>query len=390
LPGATHIEIPMDIPALETTGTPVKIKTIGLSAPDETSIRKADEYLKKAQHPVIIAGNGVLRAGATAELTSLAKKLQAPVVETFMGIGSVDARNALRLPPINLQARDWAMCRLDQTDLVIAIGYDPIDSPARCWNTNKDKLIIHIDSLPSVVDEHYVPEIEIVAGISETLSKLTQVCSPGKQNFETENLHELPFRELERYRKDTSFPLKPQKIIADLRACLGEDDILVSDVGAHKLWLARLYPAYKPDTFIISNGFAPVGFALPATIGVKLARPQSKVVAVCGDGGFLINSQELETAKRLEIPLVIMVWVDSSFGLIEWKQVNKFGNHYGVRFDNPDLVKYAESFGLHGYKVEKASDLKPVLQKALQDNMPSVIEVPVDYNENHRLAEDLY
>jgi len=388
-PGATHIEIPMDISAAEVQGAPLEVKTTEYTIPSPSSIQKAANIIEQASYPVIIAGNGVIRRGAGRQLTELATKLQIPVTQTFMGIGSIDYLNPLAILSIDLQARGWAMCGLDQTDVVIAVGYDLIDSAPRFWNPDKRKKIIHINTLPGVIDEHYLPEIELVGEIGTTLEALAEACQRGKSSPIQGSIRELVLSELEKYREDDGFPLKPQKVVADLRSALGNDDILVSDVGAHKLWIARMYPANKPNTVIISNGFASMGFAVPGAIAAKLVHPESKVVAVSGDGGFLMNSQELETAKRLGVSFVTVVWVDSSYGLVEWKQMNKFGSSFGVSFSNPDLVKYADSLGLPGYRVSHPGELLPTLQRALEERLPSLVEVPIDYRENPKLTEKM-
>jgi len=388
-PGATHIEIPMDISAAEVHGAPLEVKTTGYPVPSPLSIRKAADIIEQASCPVIIAGNGVIRRGATRQLTELAGKLQIPVTQTFMGIGSIDYRNPLSVLSIDLQARDWAACDLGQTDVVIAVGYDLIDSAPRFWNPEKGKKIIHIHALPSAVDEHYLPDIELVGEIGMILEALAEACQAREPSPIQGSIREVVIGELEKYREDEGFPLKPQKVIADLRSVLKDDDIVIADVGAHKLWIARMYPVSKPDTVIISNGFASMGFAVPGAIAAKLVNPNSKVVAVSGDGGFLMNSQELETAKRLGVPFVTMVWNDSSYGLIEWKQMNKFGGSFGVGLGNPDLVKYADSLGLPGYRVSHPEELLPTLQKALEQKLPSLIEVPIDYRENPKLLEKM-
>ena len=322
-------------------------------------------------------------------MTELAQKLQIPVTQTFMGIGSIDYLNPLSILSIDLQARDWAMCGLDRTDVVITVGYDLIDCAPRFWNADKRKRIIHINTLPSVVDEHYLPEIELVGEIGTILNDLTEACQRTKSPPVQGSISELVLGELEKYREDEGFPVKPQKVVADLRSILEDDDIVISDVGAHKLWIARMYPANKPNTVVISNGFASMGFAIPGAIAAKLVHPKRRVVAVSGDGGFLMNSQELETAKRLGVSFVTVVWVDSSYGLVEWKQMSKFGSSFGVSFGNPDLIKYADSLGLPGYRINHPREFLPTLRRAFEQRLPSLIEVPIDYGENPKLTEKM-
>jgi acetolactate synthase-1/2/3 large subunit len=388
-PGATHIELPMDVLDKEVSGAPVKINKVASTVPGTPAIREALRIIAQARYPVIIVGGGVIRRGVSKQLVEMAEKLQIPVTQTFMGIGAIDSHNPLSLLNMNLSAHDWVMYGMDRADTVITIGYEAIDCSPRFWNSDKGKRIIHIGNLPPVTDEYYVPELEIVADIGKTLSALTEAGQTRKNWLAGGTFRKEVLEELDRYGTDTAFPMKPQKVIADLRYALEEDDILVSDVGAHKLWLGRMYPVRKPNTLIISNGFAPVGFAVPAAIATKLVYPQRNVVAIVGDGGFLMNSQELETAKRQGISFVTVVWVDSSFGLIEWKQMNKFGHSFGVRFGNHDFKKYAESLGLPGYRVNNAGDFLPVLHRAFAEKLPSIIAVPIAYGENHRLLEKI-
>lgn len=388
-PGATHIEFPEDVAAQESQAEPLEPKPVKYARPNPESIAGAAEIIAKAQYPIILAGNGVIRRKASKELTALARKVQIPVTYTFMGKGAIDYKEPLCLLTVGLQSRDWVMCGLERADAVIAVGYDLVEYSPRSWNTDRRKKIIHIDSLPSEVDSFYQPEVEIVGEISAALEELAEACNFQKEPVGEATLRQLILSELADYREDTGFPLKPQKVLADLREALSPEDILVSDVGAHKLWIARMFPARKPNTVLISNGFASMGIAVPGAIAAKLAQPGKKVVAVSGDGGFLMNSQELETAKRLGTSFVCLVWTDSSYGLIEWKQRNLFGSSFGVNFNNPDLVQYAQSFGLPAFRIERATDFLPTLQQALDLKLPSVIEVPIDYRENLRLTERL-
>ncbi|MDP2661689.1 MAG: thiamine pyrophosphate-dependent enzyme, partial [Dehalococcoidia bacterium] len=345
--------------------------------------------IAEAKSPIIIAGNGVLRRGASREILALAEKVHIPVAETFMGKGALDYRHHLSLMSVGLQERDWIMCGLDRADLVIAIGYDMVEYAPRYWNPLKDKVIIHLDNSPAEVQEHYVPRVEIVADVCEGLLALADACEGMRPFPHHAALREIILGELAQYREDDSFPMKPQRLVSDLRAALGEDDILVSDVGAHKVWLARMYPAICPNTILISNGLAAMGIAVPGAIAAKLVHPNRKVVAVAGDGSFLMTAPELETAKRLGTPFVTVVWVDGAYGLIQWKQLTNFGRAFGVSFNNPDFVVYAQAFGLPGFRVERAADFLPTLQQALAIPEPSVIEVAVDYGENLRLTEKL-
>jgi acetolactate synthase-1/2/3 large subunit len=285
---------------------------------------------------------------------------------------------------------------------VIAVGYDLVEyAPAR-WNPDGQKRIVHIDTQPAEVDVAYQPEVELIGDIGGSLERLLSALLPlgiggrdatqrheAKEVLVNADLRMELLADLDACVNDQAFPIKPQRAIYELRRALAPEDIVVSDVGAHKIWVARLYQAYEPNTVIISNGFAAMGIALPGAIGAKLVHPERKVVALCGDGGFLMNSQELETAKRIGADVTVVIWRDDGYGLIDWKQRNEFGRPFGVEFGNPDFVAYAESFGIAGFRPTSADDLYPTLRKALDTNGPSVVEVPIDYRENLRLTEHL-
>ena len=276
-----------------------------------------------------------------------------------------------------------------KSDLIIVLGYDFAEYAPSHWNPKGQKRVIHIDYTPSEVDDHYPVAVELVGDIGETLSSLSELAKDSKDAEFSYILRDYILGELEEALRYDGFPVKPQRIIAELREVMRRDDIIISDVGAHKIWLARMYPTYEPNTLLISNGFSAMGIALPGAIAAKLLYPEKKVVAVCGDGGFMMTCQELETACRLNLPIVVLIFNDNGYGLIKWKQLEKFGREYGVSFGNPNFVQLANSFGAKGYKVKAASELKYVLTEALEQRVPAVIDVPVDYSENMRLTERL-
>ncbi len=388
-PGAAFVSLPENIAAMEVAGSPMRPTPIEYAFPRPQDLLRASSLIAQAKRPIIIAGNGVLRRNASQELQVLVEAIHVPVAETFMGKGALDYRHHLSLMAVGLQARDWIMCGLDRADLVIAVGYDMVEYAPRFWNPGKDKAIIHLDSCPAEVQEHYVPQVEIVADVREGLLALAGTCH-GMNPFPYHTaLRDLINQELADCQSDDSFPVKPQRLVADLRAALGNEDVLVSDVGAHKVWLARMFPTSCQNTILISNGFAAMGIAVPGAIAAKLVSPNRKVVAVVGDGSFLMTSSELETAKRIGTPFVTVVWVDGAYGLIGWKQQSAFGRSFGVAFGNPDFAAYAQAFGLPGFRVESASDFLPTLRRAMDLPEPSVIEVAVDYSENLRLTEKL-
>jgi acetolactate synthase-1/2/3 large subunit len=403
-PGPTHIELPENVAATKVAAeaAPLVPGKTYFPEPTDEAIAHAADLIATSQRPIVLAGNGVLRRQASAELRAFARGLHVPVAATFMGKGAMDDRSHLSLMAVGLQARDHVLSGFDRSDLVICVGYDLVEyAPAR-WNPDGRKRIVHIDTQPAEVDAQYRPEVELIGDIDGSLSRLLAALLPrgisgrdaGERHEARETLVHADLRnallaDLEAGAAGDAFPITPQRAIADLREALGPDDIVVSDVGAHKVWVARLYQAYEPNTVIISNGFAAMGISLPGAIAAKLVNPNRKVVALCGDGGFLMNSQELETARRVGANITVVVWRDDGYGLIDWKQRNEFGRPFGVEFGNPDFVKYAESFGIAGFRPDRAADLLPTLRRALDVDGPAVVEVPIDYRENLRLTERL-
>lgn len=404
-PGSTHLELPEDVASMPVAPgvrpMPVRRTTYPQAGP--AILESAAELLCKARRPLVLAGNGVIRRevsghGAAEALADLVHRLNLPVTHTFMGKGCIDYRDPAALPTVGLQrpgADLSAHPQLRDADLVVTVGYDLVEWSPAIWNPRRDKEIVHIDSTPAEIDGYYLTALEVVGEIGDALHALAQLCQAqehswweesGGRRQKAEGSTAMAMASLRSYADDDSMPMKPQRIIWDLRQALADDDILVSDVGAHKLWLALFYPASKPNTVVISNGFATMGIAVPGGLAAKLARPERKVVAVSGDGGFLMNSQELETACRLGIPYVNVVWTDGRYGVIELNQQRRFGSAYGVEFGNPDLIQYARSFGVPAWRVEQAADFGTVLRRALEMDKPTLIEVPVDYTENMKLG----
>ena len=389
-PGASFIDLPENIAAMEldTEKLPLKVQGPMPPRPPLEKVEEAVEVIGRAKLPIIIAGNGVIRAGACDSLLGFAQKLNIPVATTFMAKGSFPVTHRLSLGAVGLQSDDYISCGLNRADVVICVGYDMVEYHPRLWNPSKNIKIVHIDPIPSEVDEHYILEVGVIGDIGAALDDISAKAVPSKGDY-GERLHAALAGEAASYADDKGFPIKPQKLIWDLRVALDPDDIVISDVGAHKMWMARMYPAEEPNTCIISNGFASMGIALPGAVSAKLAYPERKVVAVTGDGGFLMNSQEIETALRIGVSIVIVVCRDASYGLIEWRQMVRFGRESGAKFNNPDFVKYTESFGAKGYLVESAEGFLPILNQAIKDDTVVVIDCPVDYKENLKLTERL-
>jgi acetolactate synthase-1/2/3 large subunit len=388
-PGGSFIDFPENVAAMQLVGKqPQKVQSAKPPVPPQDKLDQAAQIISNARYPLVMAGNGVVRARADAELVAFAEKLNIPVATTFMAKGSIPFSHNLSLGTVGLQAHDYVACGFDRADVVVCVGYDMIEYHPHLWNKEKSTKIIHIDLSPAEVDEHYILECGVIGDISAALDGIAEKAIP-KPESQAITLRETIVEELTSHANDDSFPMVPQRIILDLREALQPEDIVVSDVGAHKMWMARMYQAERPNTCIISNGFASMGIGLPGAIAAKLAYPDRTALTVTGDAGFLMNSQEIETALRIGVAIIILVWNDSKYGLIKWHQDRRFGRDTQIEFNNPDLVKYAESFGAIGYRVENAADLLPTLKQAIADNTVVLIDCPVDYSENMKLTEKL-
>lgn len=388
-PGACFIDFPENLAELEITdAAPLKVQQATIPYPPQNKIQQAIECINDAEYPIIMAGNGVIRAKASAALVKFATQANIPVSNTFMAKGVIPFSNPLSLGTIGLQAHDYVSCGFDKADLIICIGFDMIEYHPHLWHSDKNKKIIHVDVSPAEVDEFYILECGVIGDIQQSLEAFTKGVIP-KKTYHAFALREVIVEQTKRYANDEAFPVKPQKILWDLRQVLKDEDIIISDVGAHKMWIARLYQANQPNTCLISNGFASMGISLPGAIAAKLIYPERTIVAVTGDGGFLMNSQEIETALRVNAPIIILIWHDDEYGLIHWKQNIRFGRPSHITFKNPDFVKYAESFGAKAYRITETAMLIPTLKQAIQDNTVVIIDCPVDYRENMKLTEEL-
>jgi acetolactate synthase-1/2/3 large subunit len=392
-PGATHLELPEDVMAQQLDATPLPRRRLAHPEPSARELMRAAEMICRAECPVVLAGNGVLRARAAPALREFTRATGIPIAETFMGKGALDYEDPRALGTVGLHDRDYELAGFEDADLVIAVGYDLVEHAPEHWNPRRDKRIVVIDTVPAEIDAYYTPEVELVGDVYHVLMRLAQECRDGRTDPHpppvSSRLRDVVLGSLEAAREDDGFPMRPPRVLWELRQALGPTDMLVSDVGLHKLWIARMFPAHEPNTVLIANGLAGMGFALPGAIAAKLVYPERRVVAVSGDGGFLMNVQELETAARLRTAVVNVIWEDRRFGSIAWKQQQRFGEHFGTDFQNPDFVKLAESFGLPAWRCGSAADFGQHLRHALSLDVPSLIVLPIDYSVDVAISDEL-
>lgn len=391
-PGAVYLAIPEDVESAEVADElkPLPVNIVRPQDPSPGQIARAADVLAHAKQPIILAGHGASRADAAHSLVRFSERLGLPVATTFNGKGVFPDDHPHALGAAGFMRHDYVNFGFDEADVLVTVGYELQEFDPVKINPNGDKKIIHIHQSPAEVDVHYPVEVGIQGDISRSLDALAAAAPKRFEiNGTGEKIRTLIRQELEQAREENGFPLSPRRIVADVRQAMGRKDIVLADTGAVKMWMARMYPTYEPNTMLVSNGLSSMGFSVPGALAAKLAFPERKVLAATGDGAFLMNSQEIETAVREHIPLVVLVWVDDAYGLIEWKMDLELGRNSNIKFGNPDFVKYAESFGAHGYRIAHADELLPTLRKALDDDAVSVIAVPVDYSANLQLTDKL-
>ncbi len=393
-PGACMIELPEDVASMDAAELdPIPRSRPLRAVPSSESIHHAWDLIKSANSPIVLAGYGAARKGSSQALRAFAESTGIGVINTFMAKGTIDRNSLNSLFTIGLQAKDLISRALDESDLVITVGYDMVEYPPQLWNADCSKRIVHLDFAPSEVDENYRVEVEVVGDVASALGMLNELVEQQPFSIDMTRQHAIRHEMLDEFRAHSgdsdAGPVRPQKVLWDVREFLGPKDIVLSDVGAHKMWIARHYQCDEPNTCLISNGFASMGFALPGAIGAHMVYPERRVLAIAGDGGFLMNVQEMETAKRLNSNIVAMVWEDHAYGLIAWKQDIHYGRHTDLSFGNPNWQMLAESFGWGYTQVEGAGEVAGALEKAFGETGPSLIVVPIDYRENGLLTERL-
>ncbi len=401
-PGAVHIELPRDIAKKDSEIPPIKPQPLLRPKANEQMIKKAAKLILKAKNPIVLLGNGCVRENASTHVRKFLKKTGIVSLNTFMAKGVVSDNSPLHLHTIGIKDSDHALLAMKTADVVIAIGVDLVEYSPKNWNSKFDKKIIHIDFTPAEVYTYYRPTVEIVSDIEYAVDSILNELESQKN--ENKDLEGFPRKKIspifqkisdevdkrrDAFKDDYSFPIKPEKLIGDVRNALDENDILLSDVGAHKLWISKIYKTYQPNTCLIPNGFCSMGFAFPGAIAAKLVHPDRNVVAMCGDAGFLMNVQEMETAVRLKIPIITIIWCDEDLGMISMKQKDEFGKSLFTKFSNPNFVDLAESFGAIGFKVNSTKEFPKILEKAKKiKDKPILIAINVDYSRNKVLLND--
>src|SRR3954471_20081012 len=389
-PGATHLELPEDVMGMDVEGLqPLPRRRPVKPEPSARELLKAADLIRNAINPVALCGNGVIRAGAAPALREFSRATGIAVAETFMGKGALDYRDPRALGTVGLQSRDYALAGFEDADVVITVGYDLVEHSPSNWNPDGAKRIICVDSVPPEVDEHFVTEVDLVGDLYHILSRLTEELRHTQRSAPHSRLDDIVLGRFEAGKDDDAFPVRPPRALWEIRKALGRQDMLISDVGLHKLWIARMFPAHEPNTVLIANGLAGMGIALPTAIAAKLVYPDRHVVTVNGDGGFLMNAQELERGVGLRTPFVNVIWETPQFGSIVWKQEKKFGRHFGTDFTNPDFVKLADAFGMPAWRCNAVEDFGRHLRQALTLDVPSLIVVPIDSSLDVAISQEL-
>jgi acetolactate synthase-1/2/3 large subunit len=391
-PGATHFELPEDIARMDCRLKPIPPKRLRRAAADYKAVDLALDLLRNSKRPLFLAGNGAIRKLASKHLRQFVGQTHIPVVSTFMGKGAVSDRDEHSLFAIGIKGRDYMMCAIEAADLIIAIGYDIAEYAPEFWNPNKDKKIIHIDFAPAEVYDYYQPEVEVVADVSGSIWAMNEIASRENITFDRswfQPLRKAIISDFESYRLKEGESFTVPGVLHVIRELMNPGDILISDVGSHKVWIGRNYPVYEPNSVIISNGLASMGIALPGGIAARLAHPDRQVVAAMGDGGFLMNAQEIETAIRIGTGFTIIVFNDNDYGLISWKQAIHTGRSYGTRLSNPDFKKYAESFGIKGYAPKTMAELHDNLAEAISGQKLCLVEIAIEPSVNQELSKKL-
>lgn len=390
-PGATHLELPEDIAAEETSLAPFKPSLVRRPVTEEKAITQAVKLLEEAKHPLLVIAAGSNRKLTAKQLQAFVDKQGIPFITTQMGKGVVDENHPLFLGNAALSAGDYPHRAVEKADVILNVGHDVVEKPP-FFMRDGQRQVIHINFSSAVVDPVYFPQTELVGDIANSIWQINENLTPQTHwdfSWFDKTREALKTHVLEGS-DDPRFPVYPQRLVADVRKVMNKCDIISLDNGVYKIWFARNYPASCPNTVLLDNALATMGAGLPAAIAAKIIHPEQNVMAICGDGGFMMNSQEMETAVRLKIDLIVLILNDSAYGMIKWKQANMGFENFGLDFGNPDFVKYAESYGAHGHRLEATDDLTGLISSCQEKGGVHLIDVPVDYSENDQiLNQDL-
>lgn len=385
-PGATHLELPEDIAREQTDDQPIPESKVRRPVAEEKSVRAAVAKIEAAKSPLLILGAGANRKVTGRMLRQFIDQTGIPFISTQMGKGVVDERDPRFLGNAALSSGDFVHRAVEAADLIINVGHDVVEKPPFFMSEGGVE-VIHVNFLTAKVDPVYFPQVEVVGDIANSIWQLLQRVYVQK-NWDFSRFDEI--REawkshIQEGAEDGRFPIYPQRLVADVRKVMPSDGIVALDNGVYKIWFARNYLAHEPNTVLLDNALATMGAGLPSAMAARIVCPDRKVMAICGDGGFMMNSQELETAVRLDLQLVILILRDDAYGMIKWKQAHMGLEDYGLDYGNPDFIKYAESYGAHGHRPESADNLLPLMQKCHDSPGVHLIEVPVDYSDNDRI-----
>ncbi|MFA6304784.1 MAG: acetolactate synthase large subunit [Patescibacteria group bacterium] len=382
-PGAVHLELPEDIAGELTDLQPYQPILVRRAGPDPEAIDQAVELISKAKHPLILIGSGANRKRIRKHLEKFIAKTKIPFATTQMGKGVIDETSEYYLGNTALSSGDYIHCAFAKADLVIAVGHDITEKPPVILTPDQHQ-VIHVNFSEAEVDDVYLPVCEVIGDVAHSIWAMTEKIQPSAHwDFSYyQRLRKKLLDHLSEKTKDSGFPLKPQRMVKELREVMPSDGILSLDNGMYKLWIARAYPAKEQNTVLLDNALATMGGGLPSAIAAKLLNPEIEVLALVGDGGFMMNSQEMETAVRLKLNLTVVILNDNGFGMIKWKQAAANYQDFGLSFGNPDFVKYAESYGAQGFRLERSEDFKPLLVKVMKMPGVKIIDCPIDYSEN--------
>ncbi len=395
--GACHIELPEDIAheGVEDIFQPHVPGYTRRPSADIKSIREVVRMIRSAKMPIIIVSSRGQRKLVSDEIKKFCDQTNIYVIHTQLGKGILGDDHKNSLFAFGIHKKDYVHCAIERSDLIITIGYSTVEHPPSVWNKELNKKIVHMDYQGADTDIYYNPICEVVGDINSSLRAIaTELGSQDDGEYRHEGLYEARLRvELQEKlfsagSEDSSFPMRPRRIVSDIRKALGKEDFLCLDNGIYKLWFSRHYPTYHYGTYLLDNTLATMGAGLPSAMATKLVHPDRKVIAVCGDGGFMMNSQELETAVRLKLNIVIIILNDNAYGFIKWKQQAYKFPSFALDYTNPDFVKYAEAYGAHGFRVSSAFELLPAIEKAFGLQGPVLIECPIDYSENKLVWND--